>query len=43
MAAKKRVVRRKKSPPKYRRADTGEYTTPQYARRHPMTTVKESK
>jgi hypothetical protein len=32
-----------KSPPKYRRADTGKYTTPGYAKTHPKTTVKESK
>ena len=32
-----------KSPPKYRRADTGRYTTPGYAKTHPKTTVKESK
>ena len=32
-----------KSPPKYRRADTGQYTTPRYAKAHPKTTVKESK
>lgn len=28
---------------KYRRADNGHYTTPGYAKRHPRTTVKESK
>ena len=33
----------KSSPPKYRRADTGKYTTPGYAKKHPKTTVKESK
>lgn len=32
-----------KSPPKYRRADNGEYTTKRYAVKHPKTTVKESK
>jgi hypothetical protein len=32
-----------KPPPKYRRADTGRYTTPGFAKRHPKTTVKESK
>jgi len=32
-----------KSPPKYRRADDGRYTTPGYAKKHPKTTVKESK
>lgn len=32
-----------KSTPKYRRADTGRYTTPGYAKKHPRTTVKESK
>ena len=32
-----------KAPPKYRRADTGRYTTPNYAKSHPKTTVKESK
>jgi hypothetical protein len=26
----------------YRRADNGQYTTEQYAKRHPKTTVKES-
>jgi hypothetical protein len=26
----------------YRRADTGEYTTEQYAKKHPKTTVKET-
>jgi hypothetical protein len=26
----------------YRRADTGEYTTEQYAKKHPTTTVKET-
>lgn len=41
MAAKPR--KKVKVKPKYRRADTGEYTTPAYARRHPRTTVKESK
>jgi hypothetical protein len=33
----------RKSSPKYRRADTGRYTTPGFAKRHPKTTVKESK
>ena len=33
----------RKSSPKFRRADTGRYTTPGYAKRHPKTTVKESK
>jgi hypothetical protein len=32
-----------KTAPKYRRADTGQYTTPRYATKHPKTTVKESK
>jgi hypothetical protein len=27
---------------KYRRADSGEYTTKQYAEKHPKTTVKET-
>lgn len=31
------------TPPKYRRADTGKYTTKRYADKHPKTTVKESK
>lgn len=31
------------TPPKFRRADTGRYTTPGYAKKHPKTTVKESK
>ncbi len=26
----------------YRRADTGQYTTPGYAKKHPTTTVKET-
>jgi hypothetical protein len=26
----------------YRRADTGQYTTEQYAKKHPKTTVKET-
>jgi hypothetical protein len=26
----------------YRRADTGEYTTEKYAKKHPKTTVKET-
>jgi hypothetical protein len=34
---------RASKPAKYRRADTGRYTTPGYAKRHPRTTVKESK
>ncbi len=34
---------RKSSPAKHRRADNGRYTTPGYAKRHPKTTVKESK
>jgi hypothetical protein len=42
MAAKKSSGS-KKSPPKYRRADNGEYTTKKYAVKHPNTTVKESK
>ena len=29
-----------KSPPKYRRADDGRYTTPGYAKKYPKTTVK---
>jgi hypothetical protein len=36
-------TRSPKSAPKYRRADNGHYTTPGYAKRHPRTTVKESK
>ena len=32
-----------KSRPKYRRADNGRYATAGYAKRHPKTTVKESK
>jgi hypothetical protein len=39
MAPKKQPPR----PPKYRRADTGRYTTEKYAKKHPKTTVKESK
>ena len=30
-------------PPKYRSADTGRYVKPGYAKKHPKTTVKESK
>jgi hypothetical protein len=30
-------------PPKYRRADNGQYTTKPYSDKHPKTTVKESK
>jgi hypothetical protein len=41
MAAKKSTS--SKAPPKFRRADTGRYTTPAYANKHPKTTVKESK
>ena len=35
MAKTKKVER-------YRRADTGEYTTKEYAEKHPKTTVKET-
>jgi hypothetical protein len=42
-ARKLRRVSPPKSPPKYRRADTGEYTTKKYALEHPKTTVRESK
>jgi hypothetical protein len=45
MPARKRSssTSRSTSTPKYRRADTGQYTTPGYAKRHPKTTVRESK
>jgi hypothetical protein len=33
----------KSTPPKYRSAVTGHYVSPQYAKTHPKTTVKESK
>jgi hypothetical protein len=36
------VVPRKKAP-RYRRADNGRYTTKEYAKKHPKTTVRESK
>ena len=29
-------------PKRYRRADNGQYTTPEYAKRHPRTTVWET-
>lgn len=34
---------RRATTPKYRRADSGRYTTSGYAKRHPKTTVRESK
>ncbi len=34
---------KKKPPPKFRRADNGQYTTEKFANKHPSTTVKESK
>jgi hypothetical protein len=34
---------RSAAPANYRRADTGRYTTAGYAKRHPKTTVRESK
>jgi hypothetical protein len=43
MAGKSKGNSSPKNPPKYRRADTGRYTTPGYAKSHPKTTVKESK
>lgn len=45
MPARKRSssATRSATPPKYRRADTGRYTTAGYAKRHPKTTVRESK
>jgi hypothetical protein len=36
MATKKKTVK------KYRRADTGRYTTEDYAKKHPNTTVRET-
>lgn len=41
--ATKKSTSKPSTPPKYRRADTGEYTTKRYADKHPKTTVKESK
>ncbi|MDP1727029.1 MAG: multidrug transporter [Bacteroidota bacterium] len=33
---------KQKEDDKFRRADTGRYTTEEYAKKHPKTTVKES-
>lgn len=45
MPARKRNTSsaRSATTPNYRRADTGRYTTAGYAKRHPKTTVRESK
>jgi len=36
------MVTKRKTRTNYRRADTGEYTTPGYAKKHPNTTVRET-
>jgi hypothetical protein len=36
------MAKKSTQPPKYRDADTGQYTTKKYAESHPKTTVKET-
>lgn len=38
----KKTKPKPKTTTRYRRADTGQYTTEEYARKHPKTTVKET-